>query len=269
MPLALFFATPLNSNTVRVIFAEEPRHVSQLGATDSLRRDNWTLELVDNGGDLLVVEPSIEVVENALPQPSIVTGLPDLPWSVDLRTDRRLIEKATYRIIANTDIVSADGSLTVPPDPDDRAEFPGIHVSRDNVRRSPTEVRNAGVDLRYDFFEGRYLLDPKDDLDVHDGLEFLKKRVIRRLITTPGGFYHLETYGVGLESKQVFSSLSTAELQVKIIQQLKLEEEIVQVAVDVVFEAGILFVGIRARTRQRGALILNLQVPEDGEVVVL
>ena len=268
------FATPIDSNTIRVFFSKEPRHISPLSSTDVLNRLNWVLSIVTGPGKL----PEFEKVENAQARPDLVGSVDDagtigaIPtgWSVDVRTARRILEKTTYLIVASSVIVSADGLDSMAASPNDRAEHPGVHVERDPVRRRPVVVRNAGTDFRYDFFEGRYILDPKADIDVHAGVEFLKKRVIRRLISNPGGFFHLPNYGVGLKVKQTFNAAEIGRIQNRITEQIRQEEDVEEMELSVASPAsGVLVIRLKVQTARGEGFSIGLEVPEDGQVVLL
>ena len=273
-PFRVVLATPVNSNTVRAFLSKEPRHISPLSANDALNRLNWDLSIFSGPGKI----PEVEAVENAQPRPGLLgpidTGgtIGPIPtgWSVDLRLARRILQATTYLTLAGAAIDSADGADDMAAAPDDRDDHPGITVERDPVRRQPVIVQNAGVDLRYDFFEGRYLLDAKADLDVHAGAEFLKKRIIRRLISRPGGFFHLPTYGVGLTVKEPFNATRLAQLRGEILRQIRQEEDVEDLSVDVASTApGVLIIKIRARTARGEGVSLGLEFREDGQVFVL
>ncbi len=113
----------------------------------------------------------------------------------------------------------------------------------------PPPLQPTGVDLFYDTFTGAYVLDPRRDIAVHAGIETFKKRIIRRLLTAKGGFYHLPDYGVGIQVKKKFNATNLTRLQAEIIRQLREEEDIDDLAVNLANPSpGGLVVEIRART---------------------
>lgn len=265
MTLDLLIAAPVNSNTIRAFFSQKPKVTGPLGSDDALNRLNWTISLVPTPPPR-VTDPVIEKVENPRAQPTFDATEPDA-WSVDLRTDRRLIQAATYLLVGSSTITSADGALTLSPDPDDRDTFPGIVVLRPRRQPNPKQVSRR-VDIQYDTFEGVFPLDPKNDLDTHADLVALKKRIIRRLISSPGGFSHLDDYGVGLGNKETFDPTSLAEIRARVTRQLKEEEEVERVAVDTSFSAGVLYVVITARTRNDDPLSLTITTSGSDQVTV-
>lgn len=269
----VIFATAINSNTVRIFLSDEPRHVSPLGSTDALNRFNWTL-LLTVSGDPRVVEPEIEKLENVQPAADLLASMGIVEpnaHSIDLRTARRLAnERSTFEVIASPSIENAFGNLTMEPPPDDRGSFPGVVAVRPRRVPRPVQQREGRQDFRYDFFETQaYLLDPRRDVDLHGGLEALKKRIIRRLITTPGNFAHLETYGAGLEVKRTFNPGRLAEVRAKVLEQVRAEEEVRSVAVSAEFQPqGVLIVQVTASTTL-GRLQFGLESNQDGEFVVV
>lgn len=120
-PFQLVIAWPINSNTIRVLFSREPKHLSPLADDDALNRLNWEVRVQAGSGSV----PVVTLLENAQPQPTIFPSTWPDAWSVDARTDRQLRLKTTYLTIAGSAIVSATGSSLL-ADPDDRDDHPGI-----------------------------------------------------------------------------------------------------------------------------------------------
>lgn len=112
---------PLNSNTVRVFFSEEPRHLSALSANDALNRLNWEIRIQAGPG----TDPVVTSIENAQPQPSQFPMTFPGAWSVDVRTDRQIRFGTTYLTVAGSAIAAASDNA-LQPDPDDRDDHPGI-----------------------------------------------------------------------------------------------------------------------------------------------
>lgn len=80
----------------------------------------------------------------------------------------------------------------------------------------------------FDVFEGDYAID--------SGLTNLKKRIIRRMITSPGTFAHMPTYGVGIPNyiKRLNRSDVISKLETDIKLQIEQEPDIVQSSVKIV-----------------------------------
>lgn len=253
----------INSNTARVYFSEEPRHFNTLAERDSFLRDNWSISIVGGPGST----PVVERVENAQPRPTTFAGVP-LAWSIDIRIDSRFLYATEYLFVASSTIVSADGSTPMAISPDDRASAFGIIEPR-SPKLNPTRPASLGIDLRYDIFEGRYILDGKNDIDVQAGLEALKKRIIRRLITAPGEFYYLPDYGLGLQSKKLLRTTSLARLEADMKAQVLAEPEVDDATVRVSrLATGIYLFVVTARTKQGVVPEIQLKVDDGGHVFV-
>lgn len=81
---------------------------------------------------------------------------------------------------------------------------------------------------------GGYVADDTGDYAVDSGIVSLKKRILRRLITRPGGFAHLgDTYGIGILDyvKRLGSRVVQQELATRAEQQIAREPEVVKCTV--------------------------------------
>ena len=263
MVFRVVLLTPTGSNTLRLYFNKEPRHNSPLGASDGLSRMNYTLSVVSGPG----AAPVIEAVENPAPRPDDVVGFP-LAWSVDLRLDRRILANTVYLVIASASLLAADDD-PMAASPLDRDDAPGDITARTKPREAPPATR-PGVDFQYDFFSGVFQIDPRGDLGVHAGIQALKKRILRRLLSRPGGFYHLPTYGVGLRVKEASGAGELNRLRQRIFDQIRQEEEVADLDVRVAFLApGALLVAMRVRAVEGTEFGLEFEVPSEGPLLLI
>lgn len=264
MVYQVVLATPLNSNTVRVYLSEEPRHFSPLSDDDALNRLDWTISITAGGNDR-VLAPVVGLVENAQARPTFSGAWPGA-WSVDLRLDRRLVVSATYLVVAGPSLRSVAGN-SMSASPLDRDDFPGDVSVRLRRAAIPKTVR-SGIDFLYDTIRGVFALDSKGDIDVHEGDDALKKRIVRRLLTSPGGFFHLPGYGVGLETKKLYDQTAAADLRAKVEEQVRQEQEVAKVAVAVTTGPGVVFVQVGILTRSKKAISISVEIPEDGRILI-
>lgn len=87
------------------------------------------------------------------------------------------------------------------------------------------------------------------DYDNESGEALLRKLIIRRLRTAPGGLFHLRDYGVGLHVKSPLRISDLTQLRLLVEQQLKQEPEIAQLAVRMQLTVnGVLTCAVAART---------------------
>lgn len=133
----------------------------------------------------------------------------------------------------------------------------------------PPPLQPLGVDLFYDTFTGTYRLDPRNDLAVHAGVDALKKRIIRRILTFPGEFYHLPDYGVGVQTKKKFNATNLTRLQADVIRQVRQEDEVDEVGVNVANPSpGVLVIEIKARTISGLPFGLSMTFPDEELPIV-
>lgn len=269
----LIASTPINSSTARVFFSREPKHVSPLATTDVLYLPNWSIAL--SAGTLGTTEPIVTGVDNvrrALATEVDLTAYPEA-HSVDVQFDRRIIWNATYLITAAAQIQSqdlvnnlVDASNAVPPQ--NERSFPGIHIQR--PRRVTRAVRTrTGVDLAYNTFSGLFEFEANNDLANQSGNAALKKRIIRRLLSSPGGFPHLPEYGVGLRQKEALKTTTIAELRLRIQDQVALEPEVERAQVDLSRpEPNTLVVVLHVITTASSSFPLRFNVPSEGPIRV-
>lgn len=260
-PFRVLLVTPVSSNHMRVYFSEEPRHASPLGPTDVQNRLNWVISVLSGSGTTPIVEDVENVQKNPLP---FATGA----WSVDLVVDRKILAPTTYLVVASAAIVAANGTDLLGSPPNDRGSAPGIMAIP--PRQTPQLSSSAGgIDFFYDFFKGTYQTDGKNDVTVHAGNEYLKKRILRRLISSPGGFFHLSNYGVGLRSKELFDASGLGKIRQRVLDQVLQEDDVQDVQVSVASPAaGELLVFVEVHPKSGIVFTLNLDVPQSGPVIL-
>lgn len=114
------------------------------------------------------------------------------------------------------------------------------------IPEQPVSTR-GGVDVRYDFFQGRWILDSRRSFATETTFAYVKKRVIRRVITGPGNFSHLPTYGMNLREKELYTSTRLAEIKMNALEQILEEEDVVSA-------------DVRATAPAPGTLVLQIQL---------
>jgi hypothetical protein len=152
------------------------------------------------------------------------------------------------------------------PNPDDRASFPGIVETLPRALVRPVSIR--GRDLLYDTFAGSFSVTGGGDIADHGDVEALKKRIIRRMISRPGGFVHLRDYGVGLRTKELPRYGDLAALKMTTALQIREEPDVEAVAVDATVSAGVLVLGIRVRPRGAEPFGIRIESSSPGVFVV-
>jgi hypothetical protein len=181
----------------------------------------------------------------------------------DVHTDRELVTGVKYRITANNVKSKLGGALGFPVS----AEFVGIvPVPRTLPPPRPVEF----VDFASDpFGQTGFVFDSGGDVAPQGGIENLRKRIYRRLVTPKNAFAFLPGYGTGLRLSQPQSVRVLQSLQMDIEQQVKQEPEVEAVAVSLRQDPlGILFVSLRAKTKTAAFVDANVSSSPDGNIVV-
>lgn len=261
--------TPVASNTFRVFVSAEPQDTGAAGMTSFLNRLNWTIS-VQSG---VATTPVITRIQNIRPAPEVASITNPNPWSVDVLVDRRIQLNAAYQLTIGPNARSVLNGAVTPANNSAEAAGDAIIRPRQRVRSA---VVTPGVDFFYSTFgeggvsPGAYVIDPKGDIDVHAGEAALKKRIIRRLLTTPGGFYHLPSYGAGLVLKRPIRTTDLNELQREIREQVTQEEDVSAVEVNLSRPTpSLLIVQLRVSTQQQRRVLLQLDVPESGDISIV
>jgi hypothetical protein len=97
------------------------------------------------------------------------------------------------------------------------------------------------------------------------GNDLLRKLITRRLIATPGDFFHLPTYGVGLKVKQPLPGGDLIKLKAQIQKQIALEPEVDNVSVSLLQSANVLTVQVSVTVKATGErLDANVPFPVQG-----
>ncbi len=102
---------------------------------------------------------------------------------------------------------------------------------------------------------GSFVVDDTGDYAVETGLVGYKKRILRRIIATPGAFLHLgNQYGAGvrLYGKKLGSATKRAQLTAAVETQVGLEPETAKVSVTTSWSAdnpGLIYLVVLARTK--------------------
>lgn len=239
--LTVVSAVAISTRTVRVTFSKEPQNISAAVTGDVLNPRTWQITRDDTGvgftilsiaafdspliWDVRVLEPFGSVnIQHTVSAPTLLdtTGSPiDAP-----RT-------ATF-----VGALSKDRST-----PSERAAQRRYNIRDINNPQAPTADSDAN---------GVFIITDGGDYQLHEGADFIRKLIFRRLMTSRGGFFHLPDYGLGLAVKQPIPSGNLVKLQTEIKNQILLEPEIAKVAVTLKQDQNSLSIVVRARMEPTG-----------------
>ena len=101
---------------------------------------------------------------------------------------------------------------------------------------------------------GTLQIEPGGDYASETGVPFLKKLILRRLVSKPGDFFHLPNYGVGLREKEPLPTNDLRKLAKQIEMQVLMEPEVATVKATLSYAAAaaVLYVQLKVGVRQTG-----------------
>lgn len=212
-------AYAISTNEVVVVLSKGPMDVNGFVSGDVSNPGSWRVSIPATG----VVLDIAGVRPYAKPREWVVRTLQRLPDST-----------VVCRVTASA-LRDAAGGITGAPN---SADFAGVTEfatstpqqlaatkagGRDLVNTPAPEVDGTNVSGALVVVGGDYAL--------QDGAELVKKLIVRRLLSTPGEFFHLQDYGVGFRVKQPIPGGGMVRLKTKIERQLLREPDIESVRV--------------------------------------
>lgn len=198
-------------NAVDVGFNTLPLIFDQFAEGDAMNPASYAITRTD--GEAVPFILSLECVG-----PGVIRIYVDAPF-----------EEGVEYIITTSGITSTAGELLGAVD---SARFTAfgrgrVSVSAD-VSESRTDLLNAeGADSIEDGL--RY--DPSGDLANQSGRSYLRKRLLRRITTALGGFFHLPEYGAGQKPKTRISASRVSRMEKLIKAQCEREPDVQKVSV--------------------------------------
>lgn len=188
-------AKAVSTNAVRLTFdlAMEQTNATDLG--DALNPENYKITIFTGAGASSGAGATLgDGYQRRVSQVDKLSPV-DLT-KVDVRFWPSLDSSAaTYQIEAGANILGDTGEAR-------GTTFTKTFSGLDLLKVSePPEKKALGQDFKNDPFTGKFSLTDQGDFAKHDTIEYLKKRIFRRLVTTIGGFSHLPDFGEGLPLK--------------------------------------------------------------------
>lgn len=249
-PFELVGAAQFALNSIDLGFSLEPAARNDGAPGDALTVSAYTLTAVD---------PASAVV------PRIIWAERVGPGVIRLYTDAVLDADAEYMVTV-TGVVSAEGAYTLLPGSTEatlhtfaRGTPPPAQPIAGEVR---TDLRNAPGEGA---LTGALEYDETGDLANESGTAYLRKRILRRLTTARGGFFHLPDYGVGLtkQLKRLITEDLVRRMRSRIAAQVRAEPGVIEAKVSIRRRAtSILDVSIQVRD-DSGALLPEIRATVD------
>lgn len=239
--LELRDARAVRENVVRLFFNTAPLFTYTDDPHDAASPLRYSVTPVP-GTSGLDGEPTrnVDVVRSDLVLEALTFGT-----EIDVTVDRPFSPWDSRYIVAVNQLVAASGGALLAPGFTSR-EFPGLYrilrVPNVDAATPSRDVANpqtyqdqldplpqAGDPLAL----GVYPVGSDGDYAFDEGIANLRKRIFRRLITRPGAFLHLPTYGVGvpLYGKRLGTAAVRQQIAAEAERQIGLEPDVVAVRV--------------------------------------
>lgn len=227
-PMALQSAVATGDRTVLVGFTVAPLQNSSIGLGDALNPASWVLLRMDTLVSFSVM--SVRKVSDVL---------------FELMTLEKFGDALiTHRIDASA-ITDPSGVPIANPKTED---WPGCTAFK--AALVPTgDVDIASIQLSDTALAGVLRVSPSSgDYETESGVKLLQKLIIRRLTTSPGSFYHLPGYGLGIQTKEPLLTSDLVSLKGEIERQVAREPEFAAVQAILTFkDNGELSLNIKAK----------------------
>lgn len=178
----------------------------------------------------------------------------------------------THRVNTSTLLDDTGGLVRTPRNADFLGLLAETEVSFD------TQLANQRVAVRdlanvqapgFATAAGTMQIEASGDYRNVTGTELTKKLLIRRLISSPGDFFHLKDYGAGLRNKEPLPTQDLPKLKKRIEAQALLEREVESARCTLTLDPSnnMLIVQLRAVEKKTGQKIeVGFQVNESGVV---
>lgn len=222
--LSILSAVATATNQVLVQLNTQPLDQTPSGPGDALNPNTWTIQRLDTGAFLHPVDVEPESTTSFL----ITTLEQFAPYTViHAVSSNTLLDTAGNLLVAPRSAQFA-GLLAYDLSTNDRFAASKQVASRD-IANPPFSVANQ--------IGGTLIVTGQGDYANVSGVDLIKKLVFRRLTTTPGAFFHLPDYGVGINEKSPYSISDLTKLKANIENQIMREPEVSDVSASLSLDA--------------------------------
>lgn len=243
--LSVSGAQPTSERTVVVTLTRPPLQSSTIGVGDATNPATWSITRTDDGTVFHVLAAKV---------------LSD-PSQVELYTLEKFFSYSILHTVACPGLLEPGGAPIVVPT---SATFHGCTAVVVSSSTSAA-VDFANPQTSGDAVPGTYQFDTSGDYASDTGMAFLQKIIIRRLTTDPGGFFYMQQYGLGIQTKAPLKTADMGKLKAQIELQLMREPEFSAVTARLsLSNSGILTILVRvllSRTNQEVSIPVPVVSP--------
>jgi hypothetical protein len=228
------------TTVVRVYLSVEPQHSNYAILGDALNPLSWVI--TDPKGNNVQVA-GVNIIDDTTYE--LVTLVP-LTGSADVFT-------LTWNLL------DPSGSPFLPGD----SPFYGMTATISSAQQEiPGDLLNPQVS---DSANGTLVVGASGDYENEHGAALLRKLIIRRLTSTPGDYFFMPQYGVGVRLKEPVPLSDLASLRKNIEVNLRKEPELLNCRVRLRLDEskGILFISVKTMGPNGREVSTNLEIPQN------
>ncbi len=204
MTLSIANAFADSERTIQVQFSTAPLAASSIGPGDALNPQSYSLQRNDNLFNYVVM--AVKQIDSMTFQLYLLQKLSS--YLVIQTLDASKVVDPSSSPIVNPTTWPVNGCQAANPAP--------IQQGQVDLANLPTSDQSVA---------GTLVVSSAGDYVTQGGNDLLKKLVIRRITTTPGEFFYMSNYGLGVKVKSSISSSDLSTLKKKIQQQILQEPE--------------------------------------------
>lgn len=241
-------ATLTSERTVELELSKPPRAVSSVADGDALNPLTWFVRTYDSTG-------AIDRVLLVLAVRQVSTTVFEL-YTLDKFSSHLILHRA-----GSTTLVDPTGFLIAAPT---SADFLG------SLAQVPLVVNRGLVDVanpqlgKDGSVGGTLVVGASGDYENESGEALYRKLVLRRLLTTPGDWFHYDpSYGVGIRLKEPFLANDLVKLKGDVERQLSLEPEFAAVQARITLGSdNVMIITVKVQIKSTNAILsIPIQVP--------
>ena len=200
--------------------------------------------------------------------PTIMGAALVTPTEVELRLDRPIGPTSlVYLVTVDPDVVRSEAGARLGVH---TATFAGVTTRETSPIAVRTDADPSLIDIGYSATPGLnpvgLLIGADGDLALSESADTMRARILRRIVTTKGGFAWLTAYGLDQKTSALGKRSALYDLRLDAQDQLEQESFISTAAVQLrhLVGRGVYFVDARATLTQGGQLALSVPVTAGG-----
>lgn len=243
---------PESLNSAIVVFDVAPRTDNTRTIASATNVSRWSLEAVDpryTTGDGQLLNFSGLMVPTYSPKVVHIEPASSDYKQIRIYTDIKLETRVRYDVTVPDSIKSTDcGTFVGPTTFSWVSRTPGRALANNSQLLRYTDI-DYNIIPRGDDETSVYLFDDAGDLALQNPDDSLKKRVLRRLLTSPGGFSFLPGYGSAIRVKALAKAGNLQAMTNAMAEQVRSEPDVLGASVSVrtARASGSLFVYVDVR----------------------